>query len=391
MPSPSPSPIPRPSTPLLKRRKAELIELSLSLGLSGEGTREIVQERIRNYISNYGTSDNSLRDLVGKDDQESSNELQTTRDEDERLQHHVNEHPIASSFPRRSSGASRAILGTKGPDATSAMQDELFEAMDLARGLQKTLRGGQTSSRRSSASFQSASMRTRDHDSICETRVSGAAAVHGKKRSSSIAGSCSSQEGATDDDDPVECGYLKLVLDEWKRRVFQLGIVLGLTTSDCNIWTKLHDVGSTTTGLVWLTLLLELGVFLWRAVRQHDSWPQNVSIWTQLRTVTTDWAGFLKPFFVFYGTLFLIPTVLSQIVSMDRPQFRHGYRGILSTTTSSLSYFVLRFAIAYLLAQSDGSPWNRIEELKETFRYVPCTLILVTSGVGTILSLASIA
>ncbi|KAF9924035.1 hypothetical protein BGZ67_009558 [Mortierella alpina] len=253
------------------------------------------------------------------------------------------------------------MLGTKGLDSTSVMQDELFEAMDLARGLQKTLRGGQTSSRRSSASFQSASMRTRDHDSICETQVSGAAAVHGKKRSSSIAGSCSSKEGATDDDDPVECGYLKLVLDEWKRRVFQLGIVLGLTTSDCNIWTKLHD------------------------------WPQNVSIWTQLGTVTTDWAGFLKPFFIFYGTLFLIPTVLSQIVSMDRPQFRHGYRGILSTTTSSLSYFVLRFAIAYLLAQSDGSPWNRIEELKETFRYVPCTLVLVTSGVGTILSLASIA
>ncbi|CAO3570558.1 unnamed protein product [Mortierella alpina] len=285
------------------------------------------------------------------------------------------------------------MRGTQGfdpHDCISDMQDELLEAMDLAQELQKTIRGGHGQSRRTSANPQSALRRAQDHGSTPSSpNAFEAAAVHGTKRSRLNARPRSSHEGDTDENDLIECGYLELALGEWKRRLCQLGGVLGLTRSDRNIWTKLHDAGSTTAGFVWLTLLLELGVFLWKAIRQHDSWHQDVSVWTRLGTVTTDWAGFLRPFFVFYGTLFLIPTALSQIISMDRPQIRHARRGILSRrTTSGLSYFVLRFAMAYLLAQSHDSPRSLMEEI---FRYVPCTLVLVTSGVGTVLSLASIA
>ncbi|KAF9964660.1 hypothetical protein BGZ70_006121 [Mortierella alpina] len=272
---------------------------------------------------------------------------------------------MARSKLRRNSDASRATIGTQGldPHRRPSERQELSEAMDYAQRLQETPRGEHDPSRRSSANVQSASRRAQDHDTIpSEPKAFETAAVHRTERSRLNSGPRSSHEDDADEDDPLECGYLNLVLGEWKRRLCQLGGVLGLTTSDCSIWTKLHD------------------------------WHQDVSMWTQLGSVTTDWAGFLKPFFVFYGTLFLIPTILSQIVSMDRTRIRHADRGILSRrTTSGLSYFVLRFAMAYLLAQSDDSLWSLIEERKEIFRYVPCTLVLITSGIGTILSLASIA
>lgn len=143
---------------------------------------------------------------------------------------------------------SRAMMGTKGlqlHDAISGMQDELLEAMELARDLRETLVGGHLSSRRSSASSQSTSRRAQDHDSLSQTQASGTAEHRDKNRSNTSAARRPSYKGDMDDDnDLVECGYLKLVLGEWKRFFCQLGGVLGFTTSDCSIWTILHDVSS---------------------------------------------------------------------------------------------------------------------------------------------------
>lgn len=130
----------------------------------------------------------------------------------------------------------------------------------------------------------------------------------------------------------------------------------------------------------------------------------------------------MTPFFAFYGTLFLVPTLLSQLFNVDRSHRHHNRNegpggaltGLLSRkTTSGLSYFVFKFALTYLFNQAASYPnrgglaglakeaaeaavghhahhhlWQDCEYLAEVFRYVPASLSAATSGVGTILALA---
>jgi hypothetical protein len=146
--------------------------------------------------------------------------------------------------------------------------------------------------------------------------------------------------------------------------------------------------------------------------------------WFSCLRFLTDWKAFLTPFFAFYGALFLVPTLLSQLFNVDRSRRHHnrheGPRGALTgllsrKTTSGLPYFVFKFALTYLFNQAASHPnrsglaglakeaaepvvghhgyhhlWQDCEHLTEVFRYVPASLSAATSGVGTILALAEV-
>ncbi|KAG0027408.1 hypothetical protein BGZ81_005638 [Podila clonocystis] len=126
----------------------------------------------------------------------------------------------------------------------------------------------------------------------------------------------------------------------------------------------------------------------------------------------TNWKNFLWPFFVYYGTLFVLPTLLSQLFNVDvsRPHHTrhhqdhgsgpstgttfnttHTMTGLLSPkTTSGLSYFVFKFAITYLLMpRNHSSHYSGIwQGCKALYEYVPATVGLAISGVGVVLALA---
>lgn len=157
-----------------------------------------------------------------------------------------------------------------------------------------------------------------------------------------------------------------------------------------------------------LTLLLETTVFSTSAYaisgadHSHNSW------WA----LVTNWKDFLWPIFLYYGTLFVLPTLLSQLFNVDisHPQHTRHHRdhgsgpmtGTTATTThattsllspkttSGLSYFVFKFAITYLLMPRDhGSHYSGIwQGCKALYEYIPATVGLAISGVGVLLTLA---
>ncbi|KAF9313023.1 hypothetical protein BG003_005687 [Podila horticola] len=214
-----------------------------------------------------------------------------------------------------------------------------------------------------------------------------------------------------------ESSWCGTVLSELK---YHLGCNCGFSACWTDAWKKIHDLGSTSSGFVWITFLLELAVFLSSAFSRysyegHEGWISSLRLFS-------DWKAFLTPFFAFYGVLFLVPTFLSQLFNVDRSH-RHNDRhegpggiptGLLSRkTTSGLSYFVFKFALTYLLNQAASHPsrgglaslakeateaivghhgyhhlWRGCEHLDEVFRYVPASLSAATSGVGTVLALA---
>ncbi|KAF9148513.1 hypothetical protein BG015_009742 [Linnemannia schmuckeri] len=189
-----------------------------------------------------------------------------------------------------------------------------------------------------------------------------------------------------------------------------------------NKWQVLHDLGSNSLGFVWITLLLELTVFLSSAFAQNS---QHVEGWFSCLHLLTNWPNFLKPFFAYYGALFAIPTLLSQLFNVDRSRsHKHNQTqpsGLLSRkTTSGLSYFAFKFAMTYFLSQTltanlradnpslVGLAKEAVETvvnhvshqpvlmknyciLPQVFRYIPESVSLSTSGVGTILALAETA
>jgi len=153
-------------------------------------------------------------------------------------------------------------------------------------------------------------------------------------------------------------------------------------------------------------------------VHHHDwlpSWISSyfTSCWIpHCLSFMTNWPHFLQPFFSYYGTLFLLPTLLSQLFNVDRSSHSstsssssssdHHLTGLLAKrTTSGLSYFVFKFALTYFLGHSAGlrsvlgvggpgvgGVWSGCKYISEIFRYVPQSLGLATSGAGTVLALA---
>ncbi|KAK3821145.1 MAG: hypothetical protein J3Q66DRAFT_426109 [Benniella sp.] len=225
-------------------------------------------------------------------------------------------------------------------------------------------------------------------------------------------------------------GWFHRAYGNVKHHVMDCAGTCGVSMCMSHFWQKVHDVGSSSTGFVWLTFVFELFVFLSTAYSQYDH--KDGESWSSRFSFTTRWSDFLLPFFSYY-----VPTLLSQLFNVDRAhKIRHDVNdhhyhqtmtGLLSrTTTSGLSYFVFKFALTYLLSQHaleyTASPASRLAEFAkdavgsaanysgfathhhhnlvpshlwnghyyaaEVFRFVPASLGLATSGTGTVLALA---
>ncbi|KFH67478.1 hypothetical protein MVEG_06210 [Podila verticillata NRRL 6337] len=265
--------------------------------------------------------------------------------------------------------------------SSSHIENELHQAMDLAPQLEKTLHGHHEGHGRPCGLHH----RSHTHEESNHRHQQH----HGSKHHH---GHAHNRRG----------GFLSQVWAEWHR--FGCAGSCGLA----QIADKLHDIGSTSRGLVLLTLLLETVVFVTSAFGEFgasgDHW---YSSWWAL---VTNWRNFLRPFLVYYGTLFVLPTLLSQIFNVDISRSQHTHprdhgsgpltsnttathaaTGFLSPkTTSGLSYFVFKFALTYLsIPREYGSHYSGIwQGCKALYEYVPVAVGLAISGVGVVLALA---
>ncbi|KAG0025236.1 hypothetical protein BGZ82_010135 [Podila clonocystis] len=373
-------------------------DIALSLGLSDDGVREDLVARIKNYVAKHGTPDFSLRELLHEDGPHST--------ESSRLA------SLSSAAEDDLSDSAAQVRGTRksAEDPLSEHQvqnfiehvhEDLEGAKDIAHSLERTLqrkyRSGKETLRRASKDITS----------------SVAVAIDGVVGHRHDRGHHRHHE---------ESSWGGTILSELKHR---LGCnsgagQCGFSACWTDAWNKIHDLGSTSSGFVWVTFLLELAVFLLSAFSQyshegHEGWLSSLRLFS-------DCKAFLTPFFAFYGALFLVPTLLSQLFNVDKSHNHHdrhegpgsSLTGLLSRKTSSgLSYFVFKFALTYLLNQAASHPnrgglaglakeaaeavvghyghnhlWKGCEHLTEIFRYVPASLSAATSGVGTLLALA---
>ncbi|KAG0031671.1 hypothetical protein BGZ81_000818 [Podila clonocystis] len=401
---------------LAKKRKHELKDIALSLGLSDDGVREDLVARIKNYVAKHGTSDVSLRELLHEDASHSTESsrlasLSSAAEDD------ISDSAAQARGTRSSPRKKKTVPSARTASDSESTEDPLSEhqvqnfiehvhedlegAKDIAHSLERTLqrkyRSGKETLRRASKELTS---------SVAE--VIDGAVGHRHDRGHRRHHEESSWGGT--------------ILSELKHR---LGCNSGASHcgfSACwtDAWNKIHDLGSTSSGFVWVTFILELSVFLLSAFSQYSH--EGHESWFSCLRLFSDWKAFLTPFFAFYGALFLVPTLLSQLFNVDK-SYRHHDRhegpgssltGLLSRrTTSGLSYFVFKFALTYLLNQAASHPnrgglaglakeaaeavvghhghnhlWKGCEHLTEVFRYVPASLSAATSGVGTLLALA---
>ncbi|KAI8597287.1 hypothetical protein EDD21DRAFT_385840, partial [Dissophora ornata] len=440
------------TTPLSKRRKTELKEIARNLGLSAEGIREDLADRIKNHVARHGTSDPELRELVREDSPRAgrrSAEISSARlaslssaNEDEDTSDSAAHTRATRSSPRK-----KAVTNSRGSTATRSesdsesaedplsehqvrhfmenMQADLHEAADLAHNLEHRLQekyqSGKETLRRASKDLTS----TVTH--AIDEVVGAVSGDEGRPRHRH--GRRHHGHGNHHED---ESWYSRMV-GGLKHRFADCAGACGFSMCMSRYWQKVHDVGSSSTGFVWLTFLLEFSVFMCAAYSQHDH--QAGEGWRSCLGFFTNWPDFLLPFFSYYGTLFVLPTLLSQLFNVDRARkIRHDadehhhhqstMTGLLSrSTTSGLSYFVFKFALTYLLSQyalhhpvvstsrlaelakeaaetvashtgfggshhPHYSMWSGCKYVEEVFHFVPASLSLATSGAGTVLALA---
>ncbi|KAK3832329.1 MAG: hypothetical protein J3R72DRAFT_478278 [Linnemannia gamsii] len=438
--------------PLSRRRKAELKELASNLGLSEDGVREDIVERIKAHIAT--SNDPSLRALI-RDDSPDGTTTYTTN-------------PNSASASGRSSPRKKTTTVVTKETRTSSssnggarrgshshshtedeleerqvrgfmehMQGELHEARDLAHQLEETLHAKFTtgnSSHGKSTTTTTTSTKllsgekggrrgSKDHHdgghSSFSRNDSGHSSSHhreGEHSEKHLLRGSRLRRGDGDDHDEEDRHHNKHTHHHhghhghhhghgWGRQALcsaqnYLGNVCQYTSRP---WAWLQELGSTSRGFVWLTLLLELGVFLSQAYAHlKNSSGSSCSL-----GFLTNWPDFLQPFFSYYGTFFFIPTLLSQLFNVDRSRpssssSKSSLTGLLSKhTTSALSYFVFKFALTYFLGHSIGFKsllgtalpagariWSGCKYISDIFRYVPQALGLATSGAGTVLSLA---
>ncbi|KAF9919568.1 hypothetical protein FBU30_010854 [Linnemannia zychae] len=434
------------STPLAKRRKNELKELASSLGLSDEGVREDLVERIKAHVEKHGTTDPSLRELFREDSPKATGRrsaentrltsLSSANDDDDESSDGITQTRMRRASPKKTSMRvmeTRKSKSGRGSDSESAedplserrvrhfmsdLKTDIHEAKDLASSLEHTLQdkleAGKATIRRASKDLSA---------SVANALDEVVEAVKGKSVRRG------SHQSFTDEDDDHHTHHSRFC-----RYGDHAGEEQGLWGKFCSMikhrfancalctsmkWQALHDLGSNSLGFVWITYLFELAVFFYSASFQNH---QNGEDWRSWYNFLTNWPNFLKPFFAYHMALFIIPTLLSQLFNVDRSRSsKHDHTspsGLLSRkTTSGLSFFVFKFATAYFLSQTyaanlraaslAGLAKEAIDNvvaqkghhpvllkncsmLPQIFRYVPESVSLATSGVGTVLALAEL-
>ncbi|KAG0368067.1 hypothetical protein BGZ54_002742 [Gamsiella multidivaricata] len=405
------------ATQLSKRRKNEL-----------KGVRSVMFYPRQSHVAKHGSSDPSLHHLVREDSSRAGHRLASlsSANEDDDTSDGTSQSRSTRSSPRkktaldsRDSTASRSGSdsdSTEDPlsehqvrNFMSHVQDEVHEASDLAHSLEHILQEKYQTSKESlrRASKDLTSSVTHTIDGVKDA-VNGV----GSKQHKSKGAHRGSRRHNDDEDEShrrrsghhrhrhhrgVDAWY-RCVVEEVKHRFVDCAGACGFSTC------------------------------------MSRNWQRDKESWSSCFGFFTNWPNFLLPFFAYYGALFVIPTLLSQLFNVDRARkVRHdvdehhhhkpSMTGLLSrTTTSGLSYFVFKFAMTYLLSQytlhhpvSSVSKltetakeaaetvasytgfahnhhshhlWSDCEVVAEVFRFVPASLSLATSGVGTVLALA---
>ncbi|KAF9323597.1 hypothetical protein BG006_001310 [Podila minutissima] len=402
------------STHLSRRRKQELRDIAKNLGLPDDGTREDIYDRIKEFVAAH-PNDIALREILGEDAgsevggsaASSANASRRSSFNTTTATHNTRSSPtnktVTETRATRSSGesgrnSSEATRGLKEHQVHGFMnhiQNELHDAKGLAKQLQETLHGKFSSGSSKTGSSSSArrgsqSQHPLDHGSSSTGRrsfidhddghqeASSSSLRHRRRRSYEHADGGDGENGGLL---VKTCEWGQRWVGEFKHRFVECTGSCDFATCATKPWKLLHD----------------------------DDWFHCLSFFT-------NWPDFLHPFFSYYGTLFVIPTLLSQLFNVDRSRLSRSHEsssehhhntprtGLLSGrkfTTSGLSYFVFKFALTYFLGQSQGlgslmghlaggGLWSGCKYISQVFRYVPQSLGLATSGVGTILALAEI-
>ncbi|KAF9132918.1 hypothetical protein BG015_003646, partial [Linnemannia schmuckeri] len=438
--------------------------LASSLGLSEDGVREDIVERIKAHIAT--SNDPTLRALIREDSPDGTTTTTTTTTyitKDNSTSASGRSSPrkkttstVVTKESRSSSGGARRGSHSLSPTEDEEleerqvrgfmehMQGELHEAKDLAKQLEETLhakfttgnssQGKRTvptttattsggSGRKGSNSYNSTSLNSggrrgsKDHSSFSrhDSGHSSSHQHHEDEHSSSHLLRSRRLHHDDDEDDEEEGSHHRHRKHHrhhhrhdhghsWGTQAicaFKNYVVDNFCQHTPKPWKWLQDLGSTSRGFVWLTLMLELAVFISQAYVHLKNTSEGSCL-----SFLTNWPNFLQPFFSYYGTFFLLPTLLSQLFNVDTSRSsssnKQSLTGLLSKhTTSGLSYFVFKFALTYFLGHSVGfksllgtplpvgaKMWSGCKYISDIFRYVPHTLGLATSGAGTVLALA---
>lgn len=149
-------------------------------------------------------------------------------------------------------------------DFMEHVQDELHEAKELAHSLEQTLqdkyKSGKQAVRRASNEFSS---------TVSHALEEAVEAVTGSGSSPTVTTSPhrSHHYGHADGHERSWCAQIS---DELKHRFASCAGTCGFSACIAEHWKRLHDLGSTSVGFVWLTLVLELLVFLTAAFSKHS-------------------------------------------------------------------------------------------------------------------------
>ncbi|ORZ20147.1 hypothetical protein BCR41DRAFT_351359 [Lobosporangium transversale] len=464
--------------PLSKRRKAELIELATKLGLATDGRREDIADRIRDHITKHGSSDPSLHELTHEGNPKANSRRST---ESNRLASLSSANDLSDdtsegtqTYSRRSSP--RKIATTKHDSDSESLEDLLpeYQARDFMGSLhsevQAAVEKAYSLEHALHDKFQSGKAQFRRASKDLTSTISHAVDGVVDAVNSSVGRGFNSNERDRGkarrnsryyDDDAKDGGshrrygrrrhrvnledksksYFVRIFERVKHHFEEYPGIHGFSICMSRGVQRVHDVGSTSTGFVFITFLFEFAVYL-SAAFSHQ-WHKDEDDQPSFFGTLMNWPDFLLPFFCYYSSLFVLPTLLSQLFNVDVARktdaeldaSQYAMTGLLSrSTTSGLSYFAFKFALTYCLSQyglhhhhvhhqypavnvtsrltnlaKDAAEtvamyagmgeqqnhylfhWMAVPQYAaEVFRFVPASLSLATSGVGTILALAEI-
>lgn len=158
------------------------------------------------------------------------------------------------------------------------VQDELHEAKELAHSLEQSLQdkyqSGKQAIRRASHDFTSTVSHALDDvvgavaGSSSTDNVTTSTHRRGSHEGDTLhRGRIGRHHGHVDDHEGGWCGQICNAL---RHHFTNCAGACGFSTCISEYWKRVHDIGSTSLGFVWITFVLELLVFLTAAFSQHD-------------------------------------------------------------------------------------------------------------------------
>ncbi|KAG0096909.1 Acyl-CoA-binding domain-containing protein 5 [Podila epicladia] len=261
----------------------DLANIALSLGLSDEGVREDLVARIKSHIAKHGASDSALREFLYEDERnstESSKLANLSSASEDDLSDTAAQVRVTRSSPRRNTAVTSARTASDSDSAEDPLSEhrvqkfmehvheDLEDAKDLAHSVEHTLqrkyRSGKESLRRASKDLTSSV--TEAIGGVVGHRHDGGRHRHHE-----------------------ESSWCSTILSELKYHMGCSSGHFGLSAWWTDAWKKIHDLGSTSSGFVWITFLFELAVFLFSAFSRysyedHDGWVSSLRLFSDWKS-----------------------------------------------------------------------------------------------------------